>query len=148
IREWHRLLVEHVGHYSANKAKQHLGTILALAAEAYNLRPPALPRKVGKGRVKEKKTVLSQAQISNLVSAARADKEKGIYYVFGFLVGTRPSEQLGLLWQDIDFERRIIRICRVQERDGSLTNYTKTVAGMREIPMTQMLYEMLLEWRI
>jgi integrase len=72
---------------------------------------------------------------------------RGIYYAFPFLAGTRPSEQLGLLWEDVDFEANVIHIRRIQERDGSLTETTKTEAGTREIPMGRMLREMLLDWR-
>ena len=44
----------------------------------------------------------------------------GVYVAFPFLAGTRPSEQLGLLWDDVDFEANVIRIQRIQLRDGSL----------------------------
>jgi integrase len=80
--------------------------------------------------------------------AARADREKGIYVAFAFLAGTRPSEQLGLFWKDIDFDANVIHIRRMQERDGSITDITKTVAGTRDIPMCSLLRTMLLEWRL
>ena len=83
-----------------------------------------------------------------LIEAARQDAEHGIYYAFPFLAGTRPSEQLGLLWEDVDFERNVIRIHRIQERDGSLTDMTKTAAGTRNVPMGATLREMLPAWRL
>ena len=60
----------------------------------------------------------------------------------------RSSEQLGLLWQEVDFEANLIHIRRIQLRDGSLSDVTKTSASLRAIPMPQMLREMLLEWRL
>ena len=36
----------------------------------------------------------------------------------------------------MDFDNNVIRIRRIQERDGSLTEMTKTEAGTREIPMS------------
>ena len=49
-------------------------------------------------------------------------------------VNTRAlSEQLGLLWQDVDLDRDVITIRRVQERDGTTTDQTKTEAGERDI---------------
>ena len=39
-------------------------------------------------------------------------------------------------------------IRRIQERDGSLTEATKTEAGVRSIPMSSTLREMLLAWRL
>lgn len=147
IRLWHKQLTEHVGIYTANRAKQHLGTVLSLAAEDFDVRTPVIPRRLGKGRRKEKKAILTTGQVNLLLEAAKADQKYGIYYAFPFLAGTRPSEQLGLLWREVDFERRIIHICRIQERTGGLTETTKTEAGNREIPMSNILYEMLLEWR-
>jgi integrase len=86
--------------------------------------------------------------VATLIAAARLDREKGIYYAFPFLAGTRPSEQLALLWDDVDFAKGVIRICRMQERNGSITALTKTEAGTREVPMGPVLKAMLLEWRL
>jgi integrase len=47
----------------------------------------------------------------------------------------------------VEFDDNLIRICRIQERDGSLSEMTKTEAGTREIPMGPLLKSMLLEWR-
>jgi integrase len=55
---------------------------------------------------------------------------------------------LGLLWEDVDFDASVVRIRRMQERDGTLTNLTKTVAGTRDIPMCSLLRTMLMEWRL
>lgn len=126
----------------------YLQTILALAAEDYNVRPPLMPKRLGRGKGKEKKSILMPDQVKKLVEQAQGDALYGLYYAFPFLTGVRPSEQLGLLWEDIDFEKRTIHIHRMQERDGTITNITKTVAGFRELPMSNLLYRMLLEWRI
>lgn len=148
IRVWHRELTALSGQYTANRAKSHLISILSLNEEDFRVRAPSMPRGLGRNRVKVKKAILEPSEIAKLVEAARNDSEHGIYYAFPFLAGTRPSEQLGLLWQDVDFDAGVIRICRIQERDGSLTNMTKTEAGMRDIPMGAMLKAMLLDWRV
>ena len=148
IRTWHRRVAEHSGAYTANRAKSHLRSILALAEEDFGVRAPSMPSGLGRGRAKAKKTILSPAQIAGILEAARHDPEHGIYYAFPFLAGTRPSEQLGLLWRDVDFERNVVLIRRIQERDGSLTEMTKTEAGTREVPMGAVLREMLLAWRV
>jgi len=83
-----------------------------------------------------------------LLQAAREDRERGTYVAFPFLAGTRPSEQLGILWEDVDFDANVIHVCRMQERDGMITNLTKTVAGTRDVPMCSMLRTMLMEWRM
>jgi integrase len=127
IRAWHKLLSEEVSVYSANKALIKLKAALALAAEDHEFRPPAMP---------------------GGLAAARDDLDKGVYYAAPFLMGTRPSEQLGLMWDDVDFEANVVRIRRIQLRYGALSQFTKTEAGRRDIPMSQMLREMLLGWRV
>ena len=50
---------------------------------------------------KSKKAILTPEQVGLLLKVAVEDKQKGIYYAFPFLTGVRPSEQLGLLWEDV-----------------------------------------------
>lgn len=148
IRQWHRTVTEQCGAYTANRAKSHLKSILALAEEDFGIRAPSMPTGLPRVRHKAKKAILTPEHIAKLIAVARDDAEHGLYYSFPFLAGTRPSEQLGLLWSEVDFERNVIRIRRIQERDGSLTEMTKTEAGTRDIPMSAVLREMLLAWRV
>ncbi len=148
IRQWHATLKDQIGHYTANRAKSLLKGVMALAEEDFGVRAPSMPTNLGRRASRPKKSILAPDQIARVLDAARADKEHGIYYAFPFLTGTRASEQLGLLWDDVDFDAGVVRICRIQERDGSLCETTKTDAGRREVPMMPMLREMLLEWRV
>jgi integrase len=147
IRNWHRTLTMHVSAYTANVAKKFLRAALALAAEDFSSRVPSMPSHLGRGRAKPRKTILTPAEVSRLLKAALEDEPKGVYYAFPFLTGVRPSEQLALSWDDVDFAGGIIRIERMQEQDGSITEFTKTAAGTREIPMSSLLRSMLLKWR-
>lgn len=69
------------------------------------------------------------------------------------LTGMRIGEFSGLQWQDIDFERRIIRISRSMTTaymDGKKVmelNAPKTVNSYRDIPFFSNVGELLLEWR-
>ena len=148
IRAWHKLLSDEVSIYCANKAMQILKAALALAAEDHEFRPPAMPTGLQRQRDKARKTVLTPDEVSRLLVAAREDLDKGVYVAFPFLAGTRPSEQLGLMWDDVDFEANVIHVRRIQMRDGSLSEFTKTAAGVRSIPMSPLLREMLLAWRV
>lgn len=148
IRSWHRIIVEQCGNYTANRAKAHLKSILALAEEDFGIRAPSMPTGLSRVRHKAKKVILSSADIRVLIQAAKFDVEQGIYYAFPFLAGTRPSEQLGLLWEDIDFDKSVIHIRRIQERDGTFTEMTKTEAGTRDIPLGATLRALLLDWRV
>jgi integrase len=148
IRAWHKLLSEEVSIYCANRAMQFLKAALALAAEDYEFRPPAMPTGLQRQRDKARKAVLTPEEVAKLLAAARDDPDNGVHVAFPFLAGTRPSEQLGLLWDDVDFDANVIRIRRIQLRDGSLSEFTKTAAGVRDIPMSPLLREMLLAWRV
>jgi integrase len=146
IRHWNRAVADHVSAYTANVAKKFLKAALALAAEELLLRVPAMPSQLGRGRSKPRKTILSPEQVGVLLEAAERDK-RGLYYAFPFLTGVRPSEQLALLWDSVDFFAGCIRIRRMQERDGSTSEVTKTAAGRRDIPMSLRLRAMLEKWR-
>lgn len=43
IRQWHRAVTEQCGAYTANRAKSHLKSILALAEEDFGIRAPSSP---------------------------------------------------------------------------------------------------------
>jgi integrase len=146
IRRWHRLLLAEVGSRTAGVCKTYLRAALALAAEDFGVRPPPLPTKLGRGCPKTKRVILTPAQVGVLLRAAQADP-LGIYYAWPFLTGTRPSEQLAVLWEAVDLDRSVVSICRMQERNGILVQLTKTEAGTREIPLSPMVCEMLLRWR-
>ncbi|MDX2204606.1 MAG: site-specific integrase [Hyphomicrobiaceae bacterium] len=147
IRTWHKTLAAQVGLHTANAAKKALGSALSRAAEELEVQVPAMPRQLGKGRTREKKRILTPEQVGRLIEAAQIDEERGIYYAFPFLTGVRPSEQLGLLWKDVDFAQGVIRIRRMQELDGSLCDITKSPAGNREVPMSPTLVGLLMSWR-
>jgi integrase len=148
IRGWHKTLIAQVSGYTANVAKKHLRAALALAAEDFHLRVPSMPTMQGRGRMKPRKAILTPAQVGSLLEAARADPQRGVYYAFPFLTGVRPSEQLALLWDDVDLTAGTIRIRRMQERDGSITDLTKTAAGTREIPISPLLHALLTRWQL
>jgi integrase len=147
IRNWHKTLSAHVSTYTANMAKNVLRSALALVAEDFHLRVPPMPSHLGRGKAKSKKVILTPQQVGRLLQAALADEQKGLYYAFPFLTGVRPSEQLALLWDDIDLAGNTIRIRRMQEMDGSITDLTKTAASTRNIPIAPLLKEMLLRWQ-
>jgi integrase len=148
IRAWHKLVSDEVSVYSANKALMTLKAALALAAEDHEFRPPAMPTGLQRRPEKARKAVLTPDEVARLIDAARHDLDPSFFVAFPFLAGTRPSEQLGLLWDDVDFEANVIHVRRIQLRDGSLSEFTKTAAGVRSIPMSPLIRELLLAWRV
>lgn len=100
-----------------------------------------------RGYRRKRRELLNEEQVRLVLEEAQRDKEWGVYYAFAFLTGTRPSEMLGLLWKDIDLDKGVVSIIRVQQYDGSLKPFTKTDAGMRDIPLNSLLLSMLQEWK-
>lgn len=148
IRSWHALLVEHVGSHTANAAKKLLASAMRLASEELGLSLPVVPRTPQRRKgEKAKRKILTLEQVKVLLQAAISDEVRGIYYAFPFLTGVRPSEQLGLLWRDVDLARSIISIRRMQEMDGTLCNFTKTEASTRDIPISPFLRVLLARWQ-
>ena len=148
LRRWHGVVREECGAFSANRCVSFLKSILALAEEDFGVRTCKIPSNLPRRKHKPKKEILSPEEVAKLIAYAQADKAKGIYYAFPFLTGVRVSEQLALRWADFDLDAGVISIRRVQERDGSTTDTTKTESGTREVPISQTLRAMLLEWRL
>lgn len=63
----------------------------------------------------------------------------------GFFTGMRPSEILGLTWDKIDFDRKIIKVNQQISRDpkGDIDLYVKTSSSSREVPLSQELEKMI-----
>ena len=148
IRAWHATLVAHVGSHTAHAAKKFLRAALSLAAEDFQVHVPPMPTQLQRGHGRGEKQILSVAQVGALLRMAADDRERGIYYAFPFLTGVRPSEQLGLLWQDVDFAEGCVRVCRMQEADGTLSSMTKTTSSQRVVPLPGFLLDMLRAWQV
>ena len=147
IRVWHNTLVEHVGRRTAQEMKRCLGAALRLAAEDFEITVPTMPSHSSRGADRHGKSVLNPTQVRHLLAMANRDPERGVYYAFPFLTGVRPSEQLGLLWDAVDFGTGTIEIRRTQELSGAITEATKTSASVRQVPIPPMLDGLLRDWR-
>ena len=147
IRAWHKTLTAEVGGYTANVAKKFLRAALCLAAEDCGLPLPAMPTRLGRGRPRAKKAILTPDQVGRLLHAAMQDAQRGIYYAFPFLTGVRPSEQLALQWDDVRLDEGVVDIRRTQLPNGFSSELTKTSSSARRIPMSPLLRTMLFNWR-
>ena len=147
IRGWHKNLTIQVGVYTANVAKKFLRAALSLAAEDFAMTLPPMPTRLGRGRAKTKKSILTPDQVGRLLDVAMQDTQRGIYYAFPFLTGVRPSEQLALLWEDVQLNHGFIEIKRTQLPNGYSSEMTKTSSSARQIPISPALRSMLLNWR-
>lgn len=147
IRMWYLRVLELSTSYVAKCAKRDLSSVFRLIEEDFEIRLARMPSRPGPLHRRSKRKLLSQDQVRAVLDEAKRDSNWGIYYAFPFLTGVRPSEMLGLLWSDVDFENQRIQICRTQNYDGTLKSFTKTEAGMREVPLNSLLFEMLQDWK-
>ena len=101
------------------------------------------------GRVKTEKRILSKKEIEILLDNS---KDGMMYPILVVALGTgmRIGEILGLTWDCVDFENRVITVNKTLTYlpgDGITAQYefhnTKTVAGNRRIPMTDKVYDAL-----
>lgn len=71
------------------------------------------------------------------------------HFLFVLQTGIRSSELRGLRWSDIDFEKRVIHIRRNAVYNSRANEFIigelKTKSGVRDIPMTETAYRLLLD---
>jgi len=147
LRLWYQRVMQIGTPYVARVAKKHLSSIFRLIEEDFGFRLCRMPSRPGPVYRRKRRELLSEDQVKLIFEEAQRDPKWGLYYLFPFLTGVRPSEMLGLLWKNVDLARGRIYIYATQDLDGSLKEFTKTDAGMREIPMNLLLQNMLIEWQ-
>jgi integrase len=110
----------------------------------------ALPTKVTTQRRGKRKLEAGRdfplKEEANLILAAAEGRWRPLL-VTAIFSGMRSSELRGLTWDDVDFERKVIRI-RQRADAWNVMGAPKSDAGEREIPMTPMVVNALREWRL
>ena len=67
--------------------------------------------------------------------------------VTALFTGLRASELRGLQWEDIDLQRRVVRVSRRADAWKKLAP-PKSAAGVREVPLAPIVINVLREWRL
>jgi len=109
--------------------------------------------------------VYNSEQLHTLFSLVKG-KNLFIPIMIGAYTGLRRSEVVGLKWENIDFNERIIRVKHAKIRprkkfltylkpkhgeltqDGNLLKKPKNKTSYRDVPMSEILYDVLWKWRI
>lgn len=105
---------------------------------------PVSSVKLPRGLKRGKRTAPTDAQIKQIFAAA--DAPFGLFPIFLLCTGCRKSEALALNWNDVDFEGREIKITKsLDYTSGANPKYKqpKTDAGIRTVPIIDVLYDML-----
>jgi integrase len=77
----------------------------------------------------------------------RAEPHLRSLLVTAIFTGMRGGELRALTWENVDFERKVIRVRQAADAWGTIGR-PKTAAGEREIPMTSMVVNTLREWKL
>lgn len=86
----------------------------------------------------------------NQLAKIKPDCEMGLFAYFIFYTGLRDGELLGLRWEDIDLENKVIHVKRVATYPTNkpvIKERTKTAAGLRDVPLLDNLLAVLPDQR-
>ncbi|MDQ2905263.1 MAG: site-specific integrase [Chloroflexota bacterium] len=90
-------------------------------------------------------------QAHELLEAVRGDRLEGII-VLALTTGMRRGELLGLKWQDIDFDRKVLKVRRTLDyyagHGGYIETEPKTAKGRRSIMLPSFVVEVLRVHRV
>lgn len=97
-------------------------------------------------RESDTRRALTEAETAAILRVAETHP-KGLLISLLYYTGMRLGEACGLMWDDVDFKKRLIRIRRdVDFKEGKLGE-VKTKFSIRDIPMPDELYNLLLPLR-
>jgi integrase len=95
-------------------------------------------------------TPLTAAEARRLIQAAEADRMQARWLV-GLALGLRQGEALGLRWEDVDLDARLLRVRRALQRrrgGGLILTEPKTQRSKRTIPLSGQLAAALEDHRV
>lgn len=150
--------LEIINHLTAAKAKGYSATVVnsirsiyrmifdyAVANDFAQYNPVASVR-LPKGLKRGKRTAPADDQIRTIF--ANTDAPFGLFPFFLLCTGMRKSEALALTWDDVDFKLKEISVTKsIDYTVGAkpVLKPPKTEAGIRSVPIIDILYDKLLE---
>ena len=69
------------------------------------------------------------------------------FILTALFTGLRPSELRGLVWDCVDFDRKLIRVHQRADFRGTM-GHPKSEAGNRDVPLAPMVLNLLRQWRL
>lgn len=107
---------------------------------------PVLSVRLPKGLKRGKRIAPNDPQIRTILNSA--DLPFGLFPLFLLCTGLRKSEALALTWDDIDMEQRTIQVTKTLDYTVGANpklKPPKTEAGIRVVPIIDLLYDYLAE---
>lgn len=141
--------------YAGSSMQKTRSTMRALFSDALEngiIQANPVTKSVKCPRKPEKRTrVLSLDEQERFLTAAKKSVNYN-HFLFILQTGIRSSELRGLRWDDIDFLKRTIHIRRNVTYDSNNSRFIvgdlKTNSGLRDIPMTQIAYDLLMDMKV
>ena len=123
-----------------SKVLIHLRSIFTVAMEngLVAKSPVSCMLKAG-GKRAEEKTALTPEE-SRLLLERVSDTRARTFLLIALHTGMRRGEIIGLMWDDIDFQEKVIRVRHnaiIKEKKTTISNDLKTKAGRRDIPISE-----------
>lgn len=149
-----------MNHLTAAKAKGYSATVVNTIRSLYRMifdyaiandyaqYNPVLSVRLPKGLKRGKRTAPTDEQIKTIF--ANIEKPFGLFPVFLLCTGLRKSEALALTWDDIDMDLRQISVTKSLDYTVGASpkiKPPKTEAGIRVVPIIDMLHEQLTKAR-
>ncbi len=150
--------VDVINHLTAAKAQGYSATIVNSIRSIYRMifdyaiandlakYNPVMSVKLPKGLKRGKRTAPTDEQIRTIFN--NADKPFGLFALFLLCTGLRKSEALALMWSDVDFTKREISVTKSLDYGvgaSPTVKSPKTEAGIRTVPLVDILYDLLQE---
>lgn len=133
-----------------SKVLIHLRSIFTMAMEnGLVAKSPVSSMLKAGGKRTEEKTALTPEE-SRLLLKRGTDIRARTFLLIALHTGMRRKEIIGLMWEDIDFQEKIIHVRHnaiIKEKTTTISDDLKTKAGRRDIPMLEELKCWLTEWK-
>lgn len=122
-----------------SKVLIHLRSIFTVATEnGLVAKSPVSSMLKPSGKRTEEKVALTPEESALLLDQVK-DVRARTFLLIALHTGMRRGEIIGLLWEDIDFEKKVIRVRHnaiIKEKATTITDDLKTKAGKRDIPLS------------
>ena len=130
--------------------KDVLHQVFASAIEdGYAVKNPTESKRLVLPKKVKEREALTPEQLQKITfQMCRLKEPDKLLLMLLLYTGARRGEVLGLRWEDVDFEERIIHIRRavVHVKNRPFVGETKTHNGLREVPLLPQLHDFLLQY--
>lgn len=131
-----------------SKVLIHLRSIFTVAMEnGLVAKSPVSSMLKAGGKRAEEKTALTPEESSLLLDRVKDIRAK-TFLLIALHTGMRRGEIIGLQWEDIDFQEKVIHVRHnaiIKEKTTTISDDLKTKAGRRDLPMSEELESWLVE---